>query len=62
MLGNLLGETISAVEGREIFDAVEGLRALTRARRAAEEAHEQDPKTAEILDLVASWPCRRRPR
>ena len=56
MLGNLLGETISAVEGRGIFDAVEGLRALTRARRTAEETHEQDPKTAEILELVASWP------
>ena len=56
MLGNLLGETISAVEGPEVFDAVEGLRALTRERRAAEETREDDPKTAAILDLVASWP------
>ena len=56
MLGNLLGETIAAVEGSEVFDAVEGLRTLTRERRMAAETHEGDPKTAAILERVASWP------
>ena len=50
LLGNLLGETIIAQEGRELFDIEETMRALTKAHRAGnEDAGRQALELAERL-------------
>ena len=55
LLSSLLGNTMRTVDGDEVFDAVERLRGLTQRRRGVR----QDPEpqlTAEIVQLVQSWP------
>ena len=36
LLGDLLGQTIAAVEGERVYNAVEALRGLARRRRGSE--------------------------
>lgn len=55
LLSSLLGNTIRRVDGDEVFNAVEQLRSLAQRRRGVR----QDPEpqlTAEIVELVRSWP------
>ena len=55
LLSSLLGDTIRAVDGEDVFNAVEQLRGLAQRRRGVR----QDPEpqlTAEIVRLVQSWP------
>ena len=55
LLSSLLGNTIRTVDGDDVFDAVEQLRGLAQRRRGIR----QDPEpqlTAEIVQLVQSWP------
>ena len=55
LLSSLLGNTIRMVDGDDVFDAVEQLRGLAQRRRGVR----QDPEpqlTAEIVQLVQSWP------
>ena len=53
-LGALLGDTINALDGAEVFAAVEALRALTRRRRGVEGAPEPE-RLHEIITLIGSW-------
>ena len=53
-LGALLGETINALDGAEVFAAVEALRGLTRRRRGVEGAPEPDV-LHEIIKLIGAW-------
>ena len=58
LLSSLLGNTIRAVDGEDVFEAVETLRGLTQRRRGRRGVR-QDPEpqlTAEIIELVQSWP------
>ncbi len=55
LLSSLLGNTIRMVDGDEVFDAVEQLRGLAQRRRGVRQ--EPEPQlTAEIVQLVQSWP------
>ena len=55
LLSSQLGNTIRRVDGDEVFKAVEQLRGLTQRRRGVRQ--EPEPQlTAEITDLVRSWP------
>ena len=55
LLGDLLGRTIGALEGEQVYEAVEALRGLARRRRGA--AGEPEPQLGEeMAALVASWP------
>lgn len=55
LLSSLLGNMIRTVDGEDVFNAVEQLRGLAQRRRGVR----QDPEpqlTAEIVELVQSWP------
>ena len=55
LLGDLLGQTIAAVEGERVYNAVEALRGLARRRRGVGGAAE--PQLGEqMATLVAGWP------
>ena len=55
LLGDLLGQTITAVEGERVYNAVEALRGLARRRRGVSGAAE--PQLDEqMATLVAGWP------
>jgi phosphoenolpyruvate carboxylase len=55
LLSSVLGNTIRNVDGDEVFNAVEQLRGLTQRRRGVRQ--EPEPQlTAEIVQLVQSWP------
>ena len=55
LLSSLLGNTIRVVDGEDVFNAVEQLRGLAQRRRGVRQ--EPEPQlTAEIVDLVQSWP------
>ena len=55
LLGDLLGRTIGALEGEQVYDAVEALRGLAQRRRGVR--GEPEPQLAEELAaLVAGWP------
>ena len=55
LLSSLLGDMIRTVDGDEVFDAVEELRGLAQRRRGVRQ--EPEPQlTAEIVQLVQSWP------
>ncbi len=55
LLSSLLGHTMRAVDGEEVFHAVEELRGLAQRRRGVRQ--EPEPQlTAEIVSLVQSWP------
>ncbi len=51
LLGDLLGETLIDQEGRELFDLVETIRALSKAGRAGDTTADQ-----ELLDLIQALP------
>ena len=55
LLGDLLGRTISDVDGADVYGAVEQLRALAQRRRGIR--GEPEPAlTAEMAELVRGWP------
>ena len=55
LLSSLLGNTMRVVDGEEVFNAVEQLRGLAQRRRGVRQ--EPEPQlTAEIVNLVQSWP------
>ena len=55
LLSSILGNMIRMVDGEEVFSAVEQLRGLAQRRRGVRQ--EPEPQlTAEIVELVQSWP------
>ena len=55
LLSSLLGDMIRTVDGEDVFRAVEDLRGLAQRRRGVRQ--EPEPQlTAEIVELVQSWP------
>ncbi|RME12408.1 MAG: phosphoenolpyruvate carboxylase, partial [Ardenticatenia bacterium] len=54
LLGNLLGETIIAQEGRELFDIEETMRTLTKAHRAGDE--DAGRQALELAERLAQNP------
>ena len=55
LLGDMLGRAIAAVDGREVYEAVEQLRDLAQRRRGVR-GEPQPELSAEMVELVGGWP------
>lgn len=55
LLGDMLGRAIAALDGREVYEAVEQLRELAQRRRGVR-GEPQPQLSAEMAELVGGWP------
>ena len=55
LLGDMLGRAIAAVDGQEVYEAVEQLRDLAQRRRGVR-GEPQPQLSAEMVQLVGGWP------